>query len=194
MFPRRILLLVAGIDDGSGADSRCVVQIFSRHIGCEPDGGIVVARGVARQRIESDRGVEVARGAKSQCTESAGGVEIAYGAASVMVYFLGMRRLYHKKGLQWVRNFLSWIHFSIIRRMPGSHCCLNAESDGARARSLITRVCINPRCFSVPGIRFRKSSVLRYCIKSRFLSAPRVASWLAAQERGLDLGVYVVEK
>lgn len=54
-------------------------------------------------------------------------------AASLMVYFLGMRRLCHQRPSMG-EKFLSCIHFSIIRRMPGSHCCLNAESDGARPR------------------------------------------------------------
>ena len=38
--------LIAGIDDGSKADSRSVGQIPSRHIGKGPDGGVVEARGV----------------------------------------------------------------------------------------------------------------------------------------------------
>jgi hypothetical protein len=38
--------LIAGIDDGSIADSRSVGQSPGRHIGCEPDGGIEAARSV----------------------------------------------------------------------------------------------------------------------------------------------------
>ena len=39
--------LIAGIDQGSIADSRSVGQIPSRHIGQEPDGGVEATRGVA---------------------------------------------------------------------------------------------------------------------------------------------------
>jgi len=45
VFPRRILLLAL-----TCADSRSISQIPRRNIGSGPDGGIVVARGVARER------------------------------------------------------------------------------------------------------------------------------------------------
>jgi hypothetical protein len=43
--------LIAGIDGGSVADSRSVGQIPIRHIGSVPDGGVEVARRVAKKRI-----------------------------------------------------------------------------------------------------------------------------------------------
>ena len=49
--------LIAGIDGGSIADSRSVGQIPSRHIGSDPDGGVVAARGVGKERTDSDGGV-----------------------------------------------------------------------------------------------------------------------------------------
>ena len=49
--------LIAGIDDGSKADSRSVGQIPNRHIGNDPDGGVEVARGVANERLDSAGGV-----------------------------------------------------------------------------------------------------------------------------------------
>src|SRR5262249_11447744 len=48
---------IAGIDSGLIADSRSVAQTPRGHIGIKPDGGVGVARGVARERIESDGGV-----------------------------------------------------------------------------------------------------------------------------------------
>ena len=40
--------LIAVIDDGSKADSGGGSQITSNHIGCESDGGVIAARGVAK--------------------------------------------------------------------------------------------------------------------------------------------------
>ena len=53
---------IAGIDDGSLADNRCVAQIPGKHIGQGPDGGVVVARGVTKERTDSDGSVGAARG------------------------------------------------------------------------------------------------------------------------------------
>jgi hypothetical protein len=53
--------LIAGVDNGCKADSRCVGQIPSRHIGKGPDGGVGDARGFAKERIDTDGGVETAR-------------------------------------------------------------------------------------------------------------------------------------
>jgi len=44
------------------ADSRSVGQIPSRDIGKGSDGGVVIARGVGKERIDPDGGVGVARG------------------------------------------------------------------------------------------------------------------------------------
>jgi hypothetical protein len=74
--------LIAGIDAGSIADSRSVGQIPSRHIGLEPDGGVVAARGVAKERIEAGGGVGDARGVAIERLDSAGGVVNARGVAT----------------------------------------------------------------------------------------------------------------
>ena len=71
--------LIAGIDDGETADSRSVGQITSRHIGSGPDGGVLAARGVAKERGASAGGVLAARGVSIERTESAGGVVHARG-------------------------------------------------------------------------------------------------------------------
>jgi hypothetical protein len=68
--------LIAGIDDGSKADSRSVDQIPSRHIAVGPD-----ARGVAKERIDSVGGVAKARCVVKERIASAGGVEKAGGVA-----------------------------------------------------------------------------------------------------------------
>src|SRR5262249_30684772 len=66
--------LIAGIDDGSKADSRSVGQIPSRYIGSEADGGVVTADHVAIQRLVPDGGVVVASTVHSEGIESGGGV------------------------------------------------------------------------------------------------------------------------
>ena len=77
MFPRRNL--IAGIDEGSIADSRSVGQIHSQHIGSEPDGGVEIARGVEMERKSSVGGVEATRGVVKERTGTAGGVGVARG-------------------------------------------------------------------------------------------------------------------
>ena len=68
--------LIAGTDGGFFADSRSVVQIPNRYIGTCPDGGVVAARGVAKERIDSDGGVAAARGVANERIDSAGSVEV----------------------------------------------------------------------------------------------------------------------
>src|SRR5262245_14929911 len=74
--------LVAGIDDGSIADRRSVSQIPSRHIGSEPDCGVVAARGVAFERKGSAGGIMLTRGVALERLESACGVNVAGGVVT----------------------------------------------------------------------------------------------------------------
>jgi hypothetical protein len=66
--------LIAGIDDGSKADSRSVDQIPSRHIAVGPDGGVELTRGVVSERRDSARSVADARGVAKERIDSVGGV------------------------------------------------------------------------------------------------------------------------
>jgi hypothetical protein len=69
--------LIAGINPGCCTDSRSVGQIPTRHIGSGPNGGVVGACGVAKERLEPDGGVEVADGVIKERIESAGAVVLA---------------------------------------------------------------------------------------------------------------------
>ena len=75
-------VFIAGIDEGSLADSRSVGQIASRHIGSGPDVSVVVARGVVSERTDSAGGVEVPRGVAKERIDAARGVVIARGVAT----------------------------------------------------------------------------------------------------------------
>src|SRR5262249_4495864 len=74
--------LIAGVDDGSKADSRSVGQIPSRHISSGPDGCIEIANAVVKERIESAGSVGAARSVAKERTKPAGGVDVARGIAN----------------------------------------------------------------------------------------------------------------
>ena len=74
--------LIAGIGEGSRADSRSVGQTSRRHTGCEPNGGVEVARGVDKERTDSAGGVADARGVVNERIDSAGAVAVARGVAT----------------------------------------------------------------------------------------------------------------
>jgi hypothetical protein len=73
---------IAGTDNRSRADSRSVDQIRLGNIGSEPDGSVVAACGVTKERTESAGGVEVPRGVVTERTGSTGGVEAARGVVN----------------------------------------------------------------------------------------------------------------
>jgi hypothetical protein len=68
--------LVAGVDNGSSTDS-CSVDPIIRHISIESDGGILDARDVATERIDSARRILGARGVVKQCVEPGGSIVVA---------------------------------------------------------------------------------------------------------------------
>src|SRR5262245_64579157 len=70
--------LIAGVDDGSKADSRSVGQIPSRHISSGPDGCIEIANAVVKERIESAGSVGAARSVAKERTRPAGGGDVAH--------------------------------------------------------------------------------------------------------------------
>ena len=70
---------ITGIDEGCKTDGRSVNQIASRHIGAIPDGGVVAARGVVREREGPNGGVVAARAVTQERIDAGGSVEEALG-------------------------------------------------------------------------------------------------------------------
>ena len=81
--------LIAGIDDGSCTDNRCVGQIPSRDIGKGSDGGVLATRGVVDERTVSDGGVVDACSVTSERIDSDGGVEVACAVPKVRIDSVG---------------------------------------------------------------------------------------------------------
>jgi hypothetical protein len=71
--------LITRIDDGSSADRRSVAETrIKRYIGTGPNGGIVEARRVQSQSVETNGGVVGACGVEMECIGPVAGIVVAF--------------------------------------------------------------------------------------------------------------------